>query len=518
MSEPLYAEAVFIQYGIIKSIGSNEDILKLKTDTTEIIDLNGRTMMPAFIDSHSHISMYATTLGLVSLSSATSYEDIIDKLNKYKEIHNIKKDEWIIGFGYGNNSFKDNQNPDKSVLDKVSKENPIIISHTSGHMGVVNSKALELLEITDKSKDPEGGHIGRVTNGLEPNGYLEENAFFDFSAKIPQPTMQQVLENFRKAQDIYLSYGITTAQEGMMKQTEFNLLKYLSDNRKLKLDVIGYVDIKNSENIYYKNKQYVNNYIGSFKIGGFKMFLDGSPQGKTAYLSRAYENSEDGYRGYPAFTDEEVKKFINTALNSNTQLLTHCNGDAAADQLISCFNDVVKENGYTDTHRPVMIHAQTVRYDQIDEMKKLNMIPSYFIAHTYYWGDIHLKNLGSERASRISPAKTTIAKGVTYTFHQDTPVIEPDMLETVWCAVNRITKSGSVLGDFERITPLEAFKGITINAAYQYFEEDKKGSIENGKLADFVILDKDPLKTDPLKIKDIRILETIKEGETLYKA
>ena len=164
-----------------------------------------------------------------------------------------------------------------------------------------------------------------------------------------------------------------------------------------------------------------------------------------------------------------------------------------------------------------MIHAQTVREDQLDKMNEINMIPSFFIAHTYYWGDVHIKNLGKERAYKISPAKSALDKNIPYTFHQDTPVILPNMLETVWCAVNRITKDGIVLGDFEKITPLDALKGVTINAAMQYFEDDKKGSLKPGKLADLIILDKNPLKVNPLKIKDIAVLETIKEGKTLYK-
>lgn len=235
-------------------------------------------------------------------------------------------------------------------------------------------------------------------------------------------------------------------------------------------------------------------------------------------MSRPYENSDDGYCGYPIYKDEEVEKFIDISLKEKMQLLTHCNGDAAADQLIDAFEKVLnlKEQSSENHIRPVMIHAQTVREDQIDDMKVINMIPSYFVAHTYYWGDIHIKNLGEDRAFKISPLKTTIEKGLIYTLHQDTPVIAPNMLETVWCAVNRITKKGIQIGENEKISPLDALKGVTINAAYQYFEEDKKGSIKEGKLANLIILDENPLTIDPMKIKDIKVLQTIREGEVLY--
>ncbi|WP_341271241.1 amidohydrolase [Anaerofustis stercorihominis] len=260
-----------------------------------------------------------------------------------------------------------------------------------------------------------------------------------------------------------------------------------------------------------KHKEYLK-YINHYKIGGYKLFLDGSPQGKTAWLSEPY-NGEKEYKGYPIYNDEEVKSVIKTALNENIQLITHCNGDAAAEQLIKSFEDLNPKNDI----RPVMIHAQTIREDQIRRMKKYNMIPSFFVDHIYYWGDIHLINLGS-RAYKISPIKTAIKIDLIYTIHEDTPVLNPDIFESIWIGVNRTTKNGVTLGSDERITILEGLKAVTINAAYSYFEEDTKGSIKEGKFADLVILDKNPLKIcNPDNLKEIKILETIKEGKTLYK-
>lgn len=309
-------------------------------------------------------------------------------------------------------------------------------------MGVANTLGLKQLGVTNETRDPEGGHIGRVEGSEEPNGYLEENAFFNVASKIKQPSSNEIFNSIEKAQNIYLSYGITTAQEGLMEENQFNILKAMANQNKLKMDVVGYVNLKKSKSVADNNREFIKKYINRFKIGGYKIFLDGSPQGKTAWLSRPYENSDDGYCGYPIYKDEEVEKFIDISLKEKMQLLTHCNGDAAADQLIDAFEKVLnlKEQSSENNIRPVMIHAQTVRADQIDDMKVINMIPSYFVAHTYYWGDIHIKNLGEDRAFKISPLKTTIEKGLIYTLHQDTPVIAPNMLETVWCAVNRITK------------------------------------------------------------------------------
>lgn len=269
----------------------------------------------------------------------------------------------------------------------------------------------------------------------------------------------------------------------------------------------------------YANKDYAKKYHNRLKINGYKLFLDGSPQAKTAWLTQPYEG-EETYCGYPLYDDEKVKEWILRAVNDDVQLLTHCNGDAASDQLITNYELALKEstNPNKNNLRPVMIHCQTVRNDQLDKMKELHMIPSIFVDHTYYWGDIHLKYLGKERGNRISPAKSAFDRGLVVNFHQDSPVIPPNMLQTIWSAVNRITRNGVSIGKEEGISVYDALKALTIHAAYVYSEEDEKGSIAPGKIADLVILDQNPLEIDPLKIRDINILETIKEGKTLYKA
>ena len=517
MENDLYCEAILIENGIIKELGNKDDILSRNTTDIELIDLEGKTLMPSFIDSHSHITAFANTLAFVSLTSAKSFDDIINKIKDFKHMKNLEDNDWIVGFGYDNNILNENRHPDKYVLDKASSTNPIIISHASGHAGVLNSLALKKLNITPETKDPSGGLIGRFENSDEPNGYLEENAFINCSRGLSTPSLENLNKLLIEAQNVYLSYGITTAQDGMVNENEFNLLKHASTENNLFIDVVGYVDLKNSPEIVKNNTEYVKNYLNRFKIGGYKIFLDGSPQAKTAWLIKPYTSGPKDYVGYPIYKDHEVIDFIKTALSEDIQILSHCNGDAACGQFIDSFYEAKKSFTNPPNIKPVMIHAQTVREDQLDKMNAINMIPSFFIAHTYYWGDVHIKNLGQERAYKISPAKSALDRNIPYTFHQDTPVILPNMLETVWCAVNRITKDGIVLGDFEKITPLDALKGVTINAAMQYFEEDKKGSLKPGKLADLIILDKNPLKVNPLNIKDITVLETIKEGKTLYK-
>lgn len=511
MENKLYSQAVLIDNNKISATGDYNDIIKLKDKDTIVIDLCQKCLMPSFIDSHSHITALAQTSLTADLSNAKNYDDIINILKDFKDKNNLSNNDYLIGFGYDHNFLKEKTHPTKEVLDKVSSEIPILITHKSGHMGVTNSLGLKLLNIDENTKDPGGGKIGRLSGTNTPNGYLEETAFTNNSKKFDNFSMDKIIKAMKKAERIYLSYGITTAQDGITREKEFEILKTMSERNKLDIDIVSYIDIKNNKNILEKHKEYLK-YINHYKIGGYKLFLDGSPQGKTAWLSEPY-NGEKEYKGYPIYKDKEVKNFIKTALNENIQLITHCNGDAAAEQLIKSFEALNPKNDI----RPVMIHAQTIREDQIRRMKKYNMIPSFFVDHIYYWGDIHLINLGS-RAYKISPIKMAIKNDLIYTIHEDTPVLNPNIFESILIGVNRTTKNGVTLGSEERITILEGLKAVTINAAYSYFEEDTKGSIKEGKFADLVILDKNPLKIcNPEDLKEIKILETIKEGKTLYK-
>ena len=435
---------------------------------------------------------------------------------EFKEKHQLSDTEWISCFGYDHNMLLEKAHPTRQVLDGAGLKNPIIIAHRSGHMGVLNSAALEELGITAETPDPEGGRIGREEDGRTPNGYLEETAFTGLTAKIPQPGISQQISQLEEAQRVYLSCGITTVQDGLTKEDSWRVLKASAEAERLLVDIVCYPDLEKHKEIA-EAIEYRKQYHNRLKMGGYKIFLDGSPQGRTAWLSEPYENAPDGYRGYPVHADSVVQNFVNTALREGLQLLAHCNGDAAAQQLMEAFEAAADEGKDTAAIRPVMIHAQTVRYDQLDQMAKLGVIASFFVAHVHYWGDVHLQNLGMARAGRISPVRTAAEKGVTYTFHQDTPVLPPNMLDTIWCAVNRTTKSGLVLGDGERATTLQALQAVTKNAAYQYFEEKQKGTIEPGKLADFVILDRNPLQTDPMELREIRVLKTIKEDRILYE-
>lgn len=511
-------EAIYIENDKIKKIGKKDEILSLKDDETEVIDLLGKTVMPSFIDAHSHFFAVANDLSQINLNECKSFKDIQNKILKYLQTNKIGKDQWVIANNYDYNNLIEGRNITKEELDKIIPNNPIVIKHKSGHSGVINSRGLEILNILENTPSPVGGRIEKVDGKL--TGYLEENAFIENIKRIPMLKEEEILNNIKKAQEKYASYGITTVQEGYLSKELIPMYKMIIEKDMLSLDVVAYIEEKSIDLIKKDFKENIKKYNNNFKIGGIKIFLDGSPQARTAWMRTPYTNDtavEEKYYGYGTMKDSEVEEAIKKAYNNNLQILAHCNGDMAAEQYINCIDKLEKTGNNIEEIRPVLIHGQLLDIDQLDEVKKLGIIPSFFVAHVYYWGEVHVKNFGLERAERISPAGNSSKRKILYTFHQDSPVIEPNMFETIWCAINRKTKEGKTLGENEKISVIEAIKALTINAAYEYFEEKDKGSIKEGKLANLIVTNKNPLKVDNDEIRDIKVLETIKNGKTIYK-
>ncbi len=509
LEEP--CEAILIKDKIIQKIGTKEKILSYKDAETELIDLNGKTIMPSFIDTHSHFMAVANNFLQVSLKNCIDFKEIGNRLKEFQENNKYKKDEWIIASGYDDSKLIEKRNITKEELDKIVKNNPVVLKHSSEHSGIFNTVALEKLGITEKTVVPEGGKI-EVKNG-RLTGLLEENAFIKYIKLVPMPSNRNLLNACLKAQKKYLSYGITTLQEGMLTEELVPIYLSLLESKNIEVDLVAYIDIKKKEEIKEKFIKNIGKYYKNIKIGGYKIFLDGSPQLRTAWLRKPYEMEKE-YCGYNTMDTKEVEQAMVESQEDNMQLLAHCNGDRAIQQYIEAIG---KQNQNFKDLRPVIIHAQLLGMDQLEKIKMYSIILSFFIGHVYYWGDIHIKNLGKQRAELISPAKSALKEKIIFTFHQDSPVIEPNMFETIWCAVKRKTQNGKILGKDERIPLIDAIKAVTINAAYQYFEENQKGSIKEGKLANLIIIDKNPFKIQTDKIKDIQILETIKEGKTLWK-
>ena len=516
--ETLYAKALEVSNGVITKVAYTDEEANNLIKNKSLVDLKGKTLMPAFIDPHSHIISFAQALTTVDLSGTTNIAEIDSRLEDYIKNNNLTNGAWVIGFGYDNNLLPGKKNPTRDDLDKVSTNLAIFITHASGHVGSMNSKALEYFGVDENTPDIEGGVIERYPNSRKPTGYMEEAAFMKYAREVDFKVTDEDMMNFvNQAEDVYLSYGITTAQNSLIVNGDLPLIENMITNNRFKIDIIGFIDLKNAPNIFDEHKDLIGKYSNRFKISGYKIFLDGSPQAKTAWLKEPYITGEKGYRGYPIHDYNTVKEYVRKSFDDKMQLQAHCNGDAAAEQYVDAISEVMTERNTTNNYRAVLVHSQIVKENEYKRMSEFNIIPSLFVAHIYYWGDTHIVNLGMERASQISASKTALDNNLPFTYHQDTPVIKPNMIETISCALNRTTKDGVLLGENQKIDALNAFKAITINAAYQNGEEDIKGSLKEGKLADLVILSDDPLKIDAKDMNSIEVLETIKEGKTLYK-
>ena len=517
------ATALAVRDGRILAVGSEDAVIAAAGKHSSIRDMGGRTIIPGLIDAHGHLSITAMWRTMADLQPppAGSISSIAELQVSLRAWHEANPEApWILGYGYDDSLLAENRHPDRHDLDAVSGDKPVLLVHVSGHLVACNTACLALAGIDAATEDPPGGHIRRVAGGGEPNGVLEETAAVSLLVAIPQPSLEQRLVALQAAQDYMASHGLTTVQDGALVRELMGPLHAAAEADMLFLDVVAYPVFRQGERIP-ENFSSSPGYDRHLRIGGIKLSLDGSPQGKTAWLTRPYLQPPHGqdanYRGYPIMEDESVLSLVQAAYARDIPVIAHANGDAAMDQLIAAVAAAREQLGPAD-RRTVIIHAQTAREDQIEQFEALGMVPSYFSAHTFYWGDWHRDSVfGEERASRISPLKTTVDRGMPFTTHNDTPVVPPDMMRLLWASVNRVTRSGEVLGPEHRISPLEALKSMTIHAAYQYFEEDRKGSISPGKQADLAVLSANPLKVAPLSIADIQVLETIKDGKTVFQ-
>ncbi|NML21404.1 amidohydrolase [Pseudoflavitalea sp. G-6-1-2] len=520
----VYVEAVAVKDGKIIFAGKQSETEKYKDDSTAMFDLNHHAMFPGFIDGHAHFGGFqAQAIGAQILpppdAKVTNIPQLLQTLREWNTPDNLSLTGWIFGMGYDDSQLEERRHPTKLDLDSVSKDIPIMVIHISGHFCAVNSAGLKALNITASTPDPAGGVIRRMPGSLEPNGVLEELAAIpNFQVAMAPKTPEAAARFLTAGQDMALSYGYTTAQEGRAMDSH-QLLAQAAENKFFKLDVVAYIDYAYSK--YMHTKWYDSNYQNHYRIAGLKLTLDGSPQGRTAWRTIPYllppPGQDSSYKGYPAIpNDADVAAIYDSAFKNGWQIITHTNGDAAVDQMIRCIKPSIQQYGNAK-RRDVMIHGQYVREDQLDSLKKWNIMASLFPLHTFYWGDWHKQLIGDSLGNLISPTRKALKKGLHLTIHTDAPVALPNLMRVIWTAVARTSRSGAIIGEQERLTPYEALKCITDWSAYQHFEESRKGTITRDKLADFVVLDKNPLKVPMDDIKDIVVLETIKEGKSVYK-
>lgn len=521
------AEAVAVKDGRIVAVGSDADVMKLKGENTEVIDLAGRAMVPGFVDSHGHVvfgGLQALSANLLAPpdGGVGDISSLQDTLRTWAEANGevVKKVNLIVGFGYDDAQLAELRHPTRQELDAVSKDVPIVVVHQSGHLGVANSKALETAGIDASSKNPPGGVIRRDKNG-EPNGVLEEYAFFGvFVPMLNKLGHDGLLAFASSGAKLWASFGYTTGQDGRSAPSIVKALRELGASGDLPIDVVSYPDALETRDFIAQNAS--RDYKNRVRVGGCKLTIDGSPQGFTALRDRPYYNPvgnyPPGYAGYGAITMEQTRDVVNWCYQHNLQIITHANGEGASDMLIAAIDAAQRKYG-ADNRRSVLIHGQFLREDQVDSFKRLGVFPSLFPMHTFYWGDWHRDHtVGPINADNISPTGWVRQRGMMFGSHHDAPVAFPDSMRVLAATVTRRTRSGDILGPDQRVDVITALKAMTIWPAWQHFEEDDKGSIVKGKLADFAILSKDPTSVDPETLADLKVTETIKEGVSIYQA
>lgn len=517
--------AVAVRGDRIVATGARAELLQMGGSATRIIELGERALLPGFIDAHGHFSGVSRYADLLDLSSPPvggigSVDDIVRALRLRIEQLQIPAGELVFGFGYDDSLLAERRHPDRDDLDRASTSHPIVVRHVSGHLLAANSMALEQAGITSATADPEGGIIRRRAGSNEPDGVMEETAMGAFPGSSANMSPEKLSRLRREAIDIYAGYGITTIQDANISRAYADLLRAEATAEPFAVDIVAFIM---ANPLSDEELQAVNvdaSYTGGFRVGGVKFTLDGSPQGRTAWMSEPYTEGPPGqdanYVAYPSYSPEAYKARMPDLLARGIPVLAHANGDAAIQLMIDGVAEAVAGKPLPD-HRSVAIHAQLARPDQLDAFKRLGIVPSYYSVHPYFWGDWHRLSFGEERASFISPVKATVERGIPFTVHNDSPVVPPDIMRLVSITVNRQTRSGYVLGPDQRASVEEALYAVTQGAAYQYFEEDEKGSITAGKRADLVILGRNPLTSDPQELADIPIVETFARGRSVYR-
>lgn len=520
------AEAVAEKGGKIIAVGPKADVFKLRGEKTQMIDLAGRTMVPAFYDAHGHMfigGLQALSANLLAPpdGKVTDIASLIQTIKDWVEANKgaVEKFGLIMGFGYDNATLAEHRHPTRDDLDKISKDIPIYLVHQSGHMGAANSKAIEIIGYTDDTPNPPGGVIHKDPNG-RLTGVFEELAHGPALMKMLSRLGPEGAKSLARAgSELWARYGYTTAEEGHSIPPVADILRNVADEGGYKIDVVAYSNVIIDRDYVKKNasKEYKNR----FRVGGAKLTIDGSPQGFTAWRDRPYYDPvgdyPPGYVGYASVPPKDTADAVEWSVTNDVQLLVHANGEAANDSLIAGVEAAAKKHGVDENRRMTLIHGQFLREDQVDAYKRLGIFLSLFPMHTFYWGDWHRDHtVGPALSNNISPTGWAVNRGMKFSSHTDAPVAFPDSMRVLDATVTRRSRSNDIIGPEQRVDVITTLKAMTIWPAWQHFEGDSKGSIEAGKLADLVILSGDPTAVEPDTLDQLKVVETIKEGSTIF--
>jgi predicted amidohydrolase YtcJ len=520
---PKYVEALVVKDNKIAYTGDMREALTQAGSNAALQDLKGHTLLPGFIDTWGHFALIAQdTLGVnlayFSRNPPQTRAQLINKLRSEAKVFN----GWVIGTGYAEAMLSDG-GLTISDLDAAYPNQPVLLENISTLTGMVNSAGLKKLGITKATKAVSGfipvdPKTGQLTGELIGMPYLEAVA-----KAVGKYSQDLTFETYRKAEKIYVSNGFTTAQSYEASIVDMRNMRLAIDRKIVTIDLIALptFDIVDQMLASNPNTQFgvYSHGDGGFKVAGIQVPTDGAPQLRLAYFTKPYLDTTGfpkDWRGFAYYPQALFDKYTKLAYEKNIQYFGYSNGDAGIDMTLAALAKTISETGITEDRRTVIAHSFFARDDQLHDYKKKNIMAVMMPNDTWLYGDVYNKVLGGERAANLSPANSANAKGITLALHNDTPSSGPNVLFSVWSAVNRKTFSGAVLGPEQRITPYLALQGFTRNAAYQYKEELSKGSLAPGKLADLVVLDQNPLKVAPDDIKNIQVLKTIKGGVEVY--
>lgn len=520
-AEHRIVEAIALEGKRIAALGSSREILTLKRESSIVHDLKGATLLPGFIDAHGHFPGWGGDGLVVDLNSPPigKISNMEQLLTKLKRVSKTKPaGEWLVGVGYDDSLLAEKRHPNRWDLDKVSDEHPIYLLHISGHIGAANSAALKLAGISENSEAPSGGVIQRSEDG-QINGVLEETARLGITELALDFSVFDFFNMAKAASKDYARVGVTTAQSGLVPEKFIQGLSLVSKLGMVSQRLELWPDQETGLHWLDKTFDPEEYETDKLNIGAIKLVSDGSIQGFTGYLLQPYHTPYKGdpdYRGYPTIDQPKLNNIVSKIHQAGMQLAIHANGDAAIQSVIDAVAQAQKQYPREDT-RHIVIHAQMATDEQLAQMKQLGLTPSFFSAHTYYWGDRHHDIfMGPERAARMSPARSALDIELPFTVHLDSPVVPMDPLLLVWSTVNRQSSSGKIIGEQQRISAEQALRAITIDAAWQIFQEDSRGSLEEGKYADLVVLDGNPLE-NPQEIRNLQVLKTVVGGITIYE-